>query len=63
MCHINHQNINKTGDLDNLEHDVEIVYLPNTNYIICVLTNNLKSNKECREIIGLISKAVYDGFC
>jgi len=53
----------KTGDLDNLEHDVGIVYLPTTNYIICVLTNNLKSNKEGREIIGLISKAVYDGFC
>ena len=48
----------KTGDLDNLEHDVGIVYLPNADYTICVLTNNLKSNKEGREIIGLISKAV-----
>lgn len=53
----------KTGNLDNLEHDVGIVLLPNTDYIICVLTNNLKSNKECRETIGLISKAVYDEFC
>ena len=53
----------KTGTLDNLEHDVGIVYLPNTDYIICVLTNNLESNKEGREIIGLISKAVYDELC
>lgn len=53
----------KTGDLDNLEHDVGIVYLPTTNYIICVLTNNLESNKEGREIIGSISKVVYDEFC
>ena len=54
---------NKTGTLDNLEHDAGIVYLPNTDYIICVLTNNLKSNKDGKEITGLISKAVYDEFC
>jgi beta-lactamase class A len=50
----------KTGDLDNLEHDGGIVYLPNKEYIICVLTNKTESNKVGREIIGNISKMVYD---
>lgn len=50
----------KTGDLDNLEHDGGIVYLPDKEYIICVLTNKTGSNKEGREIIGNISKMVYD---
>lgn len=49
----------KTGDLDNLEHDGGIIYLPNMEYIICVLTNETKSNKDGREIIGKISKMVY----
>lgn len=50
----------KTGDLDNLEHDGGIIYLPNKEYIICVLTNKTESNKAGREIIGNISKMVYD---
>ena len=50
----------KTGDLDNLEHDGGIVYLPDGEYIICVLTNEVKTNKEGREIIGEISKMVFD---
>jgi beta-lactamase class A len=50
----------KTGDLDRLEHDVGIVYLPGCDYIICVLTNKTITNKDGREIIGKISKAVYD---
>ena len=52
----------KTGDLDNLEHDGGIIYLPNKVYIICVLTDKTKSNKDGREIIGKISKMVYDEF-
>lgn len=52
----------KTGDLDNLEHDVGIVYLPDVEYIICVLTNEVQTNKDGREIIGKISKMVYDEF-
>lgn len=50
----------KTGDLDFLEHDGGIVFLPDREYIICVLTNEVKSNKDGREIIGEISKMVYD---
>lgn len=52
----------KTGDLDRLEHDVGIVYLPNCTYIICVLTNKTETNKDGREIIGKISKVVYDSY-
>jgi beta-lactamase class A len=52
----------KTGDLDNLEHDAGIVYLPNTKYIICILTNETETNKDGREIIGKISKMVYDEY-
>lgn len=52
----------KTGDLDYLEHDAGIVYLENNHYIICVLTDNNISNKDGREIIGKISKLVYQEF-
>jgi len=52
----------KTGGLDKLEHDVGIIYLPNCEYIICVLTNQLKTNKDGREIIGKISNMVYQFF-
>ncbi len=52
----------KTGDLDLLEHAVGIVYLPNVEYMICVLTNEVRTNKDGREIIGKISKMVYDEF-
>ncbi|HYE81938.1 MAG TPA: serine hydrolase [Clostridia bacterium] len=52
----------KTGDLDRLEHDAGIVYLANCEYIICVLTNETETNKDGREIIGKISKIVYDEY-
>lgn len=52
----------KTGDLDKLEHDVGIVFLPGCTYIICVLTNETETNKDGREIIGKISKAVYEAY-
>lgn len=52
----------KTGDLDNLEHDAGIVYLKNNEYIICVLTNETSTNKDGREIIGKISRIVYEEY-
>ena len=52
----------KTGDLDNLEHDGGIIYLDNKPYLICILTENVKSNKDGREIIGEISRMVYEEF-
>lgn len=52
----------KTGDLDRLEHDAGIVYLDSCDYIICVLTNETETNKDGREIIGKISRLVYDEY-
>lgn len=52
----------KTGDLYNLEHDVGIVYLDSCDYIICILTNDTETNKDGREIIGNISKLVYNTY-
>lgn len=52
----------KTGDLDRLEHAVGIVYSPNCEYIICVLTNETRTNKDGREIIGEISRSVFEAY-
>ncbi len=52
----------KAGDLDQVEHDAGIVYLENNEYILCVLTKNVESNEMGREIIGRISRLVYEAF-
>ena len=52
----------KTGDLDRLEHDVGIVYLPSCEYAICVLTCESRTNKDGREAIGEISRAAYEEY-
>ncbi len=51
---------NKTGDLNKIEHDVGIVYHPQGEYILCVLTKNLNYNKEGKEIIGKISREIFN---
>ena len=50
----------KCGDLDNLENDGGIIYAEDHPYILVVLTSSMPSNKEGREVIGNISKMVYD---
>lgn len=50
----------KTGDLDRLEHDAGIVYNNPDDYILCVLTKNLRTNKDGKEIIGKISLEIYN---
>ena len=50
----------KCGDLDYLENDGGIIYVDGHPYILVVLTSNMPSNKEGREVIGIISKMVYD---
>lgn len=52
----------KTGNLYKLEHDAGIIYKENEPYIICVLADKLKTNYKGREIIGKISKLVFDEF-
>ena len=51
---------NKTGELDDVEHDVAIVYGENADYIICVMLSQLPDTSSGRETIKEISKAVYD---
>lgn len=50
---------NKTGETDTVQSDVGIVFSPNADYIICVLTNNAKSG--IRDIQN-ISRIVYNYF-
>lgn len=52
----------KTGDLDFLEHDVGLVFLENSNYAIAILTNELDSNDEGKNLIKNISKLTYEYF-
>lgn len=50
----------KCGDLDFLENDGGIILLPAHPYVLVVLTSQMPSNKEGREVIGHISRIVYD---
>ena len=50
----------KCGDLDYLENDGGIIYADGHPYILVVLTSSMPSNKEGREVIGHLSKLVYD---
>ena len=49
----------KCGDLDNLENGGGIIWLGDRAYILVVLTNGMP-NLQCKQIIGKISKFVYD---
>ncbi|CAI3548730.1 MULTISPECIES: serine hydrolase [Clostridium] len=51
---------NKTGELDKLNNDVGIFYTKNHNYFIGIFVYDVKKNKDAYEIIGKISKEVYD---
>lgn len=52
----------KTGELSSVENDVGIVFGTKSDYIICVISNELKNSGEARKNISQISKAVYDYF-
>lgn len=49
----------KTGDLDGLEHDAGIIFLPGRPYILVVLTADLAANSAGVEAIARISEVVY----
>ncbi len=51
----------KTGSITNISHDAAIVYLDQEHrYILVILTKDLDSPKQAREIIAKISKMIYD---
>jgi len=52
----------KTGELLQTENDVGIIFAPKTDYIICVMSKELKNSDEARKRISQISKVVYDFF-
>lgn len=53
---------NKTGELDNLNNDVGIFYTKVADYFIGVFVHNAQTNQQAYEIIGKLSKKVYDYF-
>lgn len=50
----------KTGGLDSVDHDVGIVYSDVQDYCIGVFITEVTENDIARQIIGHLSKAVYD---
>ncbi len=51
---------NKTGELDDVEHDVAIIYGEKSDIILCVLLSQLKDTASGRETIKKIAKTVYE---
>lgn len=52
----------KTGGLKNLSHDVGIFYLDNIDYLLGVFVTEAESDIEAKEIVGKVSKVVFDYF-
>ncbi len=50
----------KSGDLDRLNHDIGIFYTDSGNYLLGIFVENAIDNTESMDIIGKISKIVYD---
>ena len=53
---------NKTGELNNLNNDVGIFYTKRADYFIGVFVHKVQDNQQACEIIGKLSKKVYDYF-
>lgn len=53
---------NKTGELSDVENDAAIVYAKNGAYILCVMSENLVSTADARDLIVKISEKIYEGY-
>ena len=51
---------NKTGETDEDQHDIAIVYGPKTTYILCVMSQDWKNGNTAIENIRTISRTVYN---
>lgn len=52
----------KTGELENLNHDIGIISLDDREYILGVFITEANNNLKAKQMIGKISKIVYDHF-
>ena len=50
---------NKTGETDSCQHDAAIIYGPEKDYILCVMSENVSDVKAAAELIRSISAQVY----
>lgn len=50
----------KTGGLDTVDHDVGIIYSDKKDYIIGVFVTEVTDNTDAQQLIGRISKVVYE---
>ena len=55
----NVETANKTGELTDVENDAAIVWLPDSAYILCIISNQLENAAMAREQIVSISAQVY----
>ncbi len=53
---------NKTGETDSCQHDIAIVYAPQTTYILCIMSFNLPDETTGVSAIQELSTAVYEYF-
>jgi beta-lactamase class A len=51
----------KTGELDEFNHDVGIIFSPSSTYVVALLSET-KDPKNTKEILSLLSKSVYEYF-
>lgn len=54
------QTANKTGETDEDQHDIAIVWGPKTTYILCVMSQDFSNGNTAIENIRSISKVVYN---
>ena len=53
---------NKTGETDDTENDVGIVYTPCGDYIVCILSNSWESKQTAQQRVAALSKEIYSYF-
>lgn len=53
---------NKTGETDTCQHDIAIVYAPQTTYILCIMSYNLPDEDTGIQGIQELSSIVYEFF-
>lgn len=50
---------NKTGETDDVQHDTAIVYGPQTDYILCIMSSDYENEGDAIDLIQKLSSVVY----